>query len=111
MKKCIMLIPLAHNDGSQVQPADLTRIFDLLYSRFGGYTIAGTVRGAYRMRDGTRADDNSLEVWVVVDPIRLADVEKVASRICGLFEQESLFFEVVESDVEFIPPTLFDEGQ
>ena len=109
MKKCVLLIPLRYNDGSEVSPDVITRILNGFYELFGGYSVAGTVKGAYRMKDGSRANDDSLEIWVVVDPNRIEDVRRRASEICKELLQESIYLEVLESDVEFVEPSLFEE--
>ncbi len=103
-----MLIPLSGTDGSELSARALTKVKDVLNEAFGGHTIAGTVTGAYRMNDGSIAEDVSLEVWVAVNPDRVDEVRQIASDICRELEQESIYFEVTDSEVEFVCPSLFD---
>jgi hypothetical protein len=53
-KKAILLIPATYNDGSRVSQELLDSIFESLFVLSGGHAAAGTVRGAYRMRDGSK---------------------------------------------------------
>ncbi len=101
--RCTLLIPLRYNDGAAVPDSELRRIEDRLLERFDGYTIAGRVRGAYRMADGTRAEDESLVVWVAVPQLRVAELREEAARIAGDLRQESIYFEHGDGIVEFVP--------
>lgn len=102
--KCTLLVPLAYNAGTAV-PADVqTRILDRLYTRFGGYTVAGTVDGTYRMADGSRAADRSLAIWVAVPPERIDEVRQAAAAVARELRQESVYFEVTRGTVEFVTP-------
>jgi len=77
-----MLIPLTYNDGTEVPAAVLSRITDRFFELFGGFSIRGRVNGAYRMGDGNRADDVSLEVWVAIDGQRVDELRREVSRAC-----------------------------
>ena len=57
--KYTLLLPLNYNDGSQVPDAERDEILDAVYSLTGGYTLAETVTGAYRSKDGTKQIDRS----------------------------------------------------
>lgn len=100
--RCTMLIPLRYNDGAPVPEAELRRIEDLLFDRFGGYTLAGRVRGAYRMADGTRADDESLVIWVAVPPARVEELRAEAARIAARLRQEAIYFERSAGQIDFV---------
>jgi len=71
---------------------------------FDGITNDGHCDGSYRMEDGTFARDKLLKLWILVDPRRLAELRRMASRIAGVLGQESLYFEVTASEVELVPP-------
>jgi hypothetical protein len=105
LRKCTILLPLAYNDGTPIPPAVLTDIQDRLYDRFGGYTMAGRVTGTYRMDDGTRANDESLVVWVAVPAERIDELRREAARICHLLRQETLYFEVSDAAVALVGPS------
>jgi len=100
----MLLIPLAYNDGAAVPAEVQTRLLDQLYARFGWYTMAGVVAGAYRMADGSRADERSLAIWVAVPPERIDEVRQAAAEIARELRQESVYFEVTRGTVEFVEP-------
>lgn len=104
LQKCTILLPTAYNDGTPIPASVLTDMQDRLYSRFGGYTVAGCVTGTYRMVDGTRASDESLEIWVAVPPEQVCELRRQAAYFCGILRQESLYFEVAGGTVELIGP-------
>lgn len=104
LQRCTILLPLAHNDGTPIPVADLTRVYDRLYQRFGGYTLAGRVTGAYRMADGTRANDDTQEIWVAVPAEQINELRREVAGFCRLLRQESLYVEVAQAGVEFIHP-------
>ena len=108
MNKCIILLPLFYNDGGQVPPAVMDGILDEIYQEFGGYTVAGEARGAYRMNSGAKARDVSLIVWVAVDAGRVEELKKLTAGFANVLRQERIYFEVVDSDVELIGP---DSGE
>ncbi|MHC4638942.1 MAG: hypothetical protein ACYTFW_22695 [Planctomycetota bacterium] len=71
---------------------------------FDGHTIAGTVEGIYRMADGNIATDQSLELWVAVEPDKIEVLRKLTRRFARILKQETIYFEVMNSEVEFIEP-------
>lgn len=100
--RCTLLIPMRHNDGTPVDRVELDRIESRLLEAFGGYTVAGTVRGAYRMADGTTARDVSLALWVAVPPARVGELRREAAGIARELRQESIYFERGGGAVEFV---------
>ena len=42
----------------------LEGIYEALFVLSGGHTSAGTVKGAYRMKDGTKQTDVLEQVWI-----------------------------------------------
>lgn len=100
--KYVMLLPLTYNDGSHVPQAVQDCIFDDLYLLAGGYRLGGTGKGAYRMKDGSKQIDDSLEVWVVVDEEDQSALIELVAKFCELLDQESIYLEKVHSDVEFV---------
>lgn len=104
LRKCILLLPTAYNDGTEVPPDILTGIRRDIDETFDGHTFAGTCEGAYRMDSGDFAHDTSLMIWVVVDADRVEELRHHARRFAGVLRQESLYFEVTEAVPEFIRP-------
>jgi hypothetical protein len=103
-KKVILLLPLTFNDGTAVPGATLDAIYDELFVHYGGYTLAGVVKGAYRMKGGEKQVDDSHEVWVGVEESELEGLRKRVGTFCARLGQEVLYFEVTEATVEFIGP-------
>jgi hypothetical protein len=109
LRKCILLLPTAYNDGKEVSPDVLVGILRNIDEAFDGHTVDGLCDGVYKMDDGTMSRDKSLKVWVVVDPKRVDDLKKMAARFAGVLKQESLYFEVTEAEVEFVRPSLIGD--
>ena len=103
-KQCIILLPTYYNDGKGVPLEVLTRMRREIDEMFDGHTIAGTVEGTYRMADGTIATDKSLEVWIAVESDKIEVLRKLTSRFARILKQETIYFEVMNSEVEFIEP-------
>ena len=61
--KYILLLPLTYNDKSKVLKSVKDQILDELFVLAGGYHVAGTGRGAYRMKSGEKQVDYLLEIW------------------------------------------------
>ena len=109
--KYIILIPLTYNDGTQVPKPVLDDIEADLFAFASGYTIAGTVKGAYRIQDGSKQVDDSVQVWVVVDEQDGDALRELVARIGTMLGQESMYLERMTSSVEFIPPTLLGDTE
>ena len=105
LRKCIILLPTAYNDGTEVPPSEMIGILKSIDEVFDGHTVDGVCEGAYRMDDGTMSHDKALKVWVALDPKRVDELKKLASRFARLLKQESLYFEVTDAEVEFIRPS------
>ena len=103
-KKAILLIPLTYNDGSQVSDEILDSIFEALFVLSGGYTTAGTVRGAYRMRDGSKQTDVLEQVWIAYKDEDKPALRELVGRFCALLGQETMYLEFADSLIEFISP-------
>ena len=103
-KKAILLIPLTYNDGSRVSQEVLDSIFESLFVLSGGYTAAGTVRGTYRMRDGSKQTDVLEQVWIACEDEDRPALRELVGRFCSLLGQETMYLEFADSRIEFIPP-------
>ncbi len=104
MRKCIILLPLTYNDGSEVPSRVISGILRDIDKEFDGHRVAGTGPGTYRMANGSMASDNTEEVWVACDPDKIDVLRKMASRFARILKQESIYFELTESRVEFVGP-------
>lgn len=103
-RKCIYLLPLTYNDGTEVPSEVFAKIYEMLMENFGGYTHSDVVHGAYRMDGGETAHDVSIPVWVAVEPEKVDEARQLAARICSMLKQETIHFEVTNSWIEFVPP-------
>lgn len=103
---CIFLLPLAYNDGEPVAPARQDDLLDKIFVEFGGYSIEGRVKGAYRRQDtGEKQVEEFLKVKVAVDGAQAVErLKQLVMEIGGELEQESMYFEVSSgSSVELLP--------
>ena len=107
-RRCIILIPTAFNDGTEVPSALMRQILRDIDEAFDGHTVAGTVSGTYRMRSGGFAEDDSLEVWVAVEEAAIPALEKMVQSVAKRLGQEAVYFEILNSDVRFVGP---DDGE
>lgn len=103
-KKVTVLLPLAFNDGSLVPGEVRDSILEEMYVLCGGYTVAGTVKGAFRMPDGSKQVEDLLEVWLAVEEGDLPALRQLVAVAARTLAQECMYFEVSGSTVEFIPP-------
>src|SRR5438876_2426921 len=103
-KKAILLIPLTYNDGSSVPEEVLDEIYEALFELSGGHTSAGTVRGAYRMKDGTRQTDLVEQVWVDYEEADKPRLRELVAGFCALLGQEAMYLEFTDSIIEFVSP-------
>ncbi len=70
----------------------------------GGYTVAGTVQGAYRMADGKTQIDQSLQIWIVLKEEYVSELETVVAQLGTTLGQETMYFERTGGSVDFIAP-------
>ena len=64
-RKCILLIPLARNDGLPVEESELRGILNRFLTEFGGSMVVGEVEGGWRSPSGQEYHDRNTQVWVV----------------------------------------------
>ena len=108
--KGIVLLPLADNDKKPFPQEVINGILDEFYVLCRGYYIAGRGEGAYRMKTGTRQDDVLIEVWIAFPDDLLLRVRALVAQCAVTLQQETIYFEIQNSLVEFIPPPT-TEGQ
>src|SRR5438046_1821565 len=75
LKEAVILIPLTYNDGAKVPRRIFHSIRDEVLAAFGGWTVEGTVKGAYRMRSGEKIVEDLERVSIMLPESRLADLE------------------------------------
>lgn len=100
-----VLIPLAYNDGTLISMQILDSIQEEMFLAFHGWTIEGTVRGAYRMQSGAKCVENLLKVSIVLDDTQIPEIEAMVAKWCSRLRQEVMLLNITESVVKFIPPT------
>ena len=103
---CVFLLPLAYNDGTPVQPERQEQLLEAIFVEFGGYTIEGKVKGAYRRQDtGEKQVEELLKVKVSVEGAAAVErLKQLVSEIGGELDQESMYFEVSSgSSAELLP--------
>jgi hypothetical protein len=104
--KYVLLLPLQYNDGRHVPQQILDGMLDEIFVLAGGYSIAGTVKGAYRMKDGTKQEDESWQVWIGVREEEIPDLEKMVAKFGKELGQEMMYLERTGGTINFIPPLL-----
>jgi hypothetical protein len=109
-KRCIILLPTYYNDGKGVPETIISGILREIDEVFDGHGVHGIVDGTYRMLDGSMVADKSLVVWVAVDPDKIGVLRNMTSRFARTLKQKAIYFEVMNSEVEFIGPEPENEG-
>lgn len=102
--KYVLLLPLTYNDRTQIPKVVRDHVLDELYILANGYHIAGVGRGAYRMRNGSKQVDHSLEVWIAIEEEDLAALKELVAKVALMLKQESIYLERTGGSVEFIAP-------
>lgn len=105
LKEATILIPLTFNDKSVIPEATIQGVLHEIMNTFHGWTIEGTVKGAYRMRTGETQIENLLKVSVILDKGQLAKFEGMIGEWCALLQQEVMLLKVADYVVKFIPPS------
>ena len=100
--KAVFFIPLRDNDGR-----DLTNEIDALetglYATFVGWTLYGTVKGMYQMKDLKPAFDECNSYMAIMDESRLPELEELLRQFKSKTTQEAIYLEVQwDVDVRFI---------
>ena len=104
LPKFVILIPLNYNDGREVSKEIILDFQEELFALGGAFTEAGTVKGAYRMKNGTKQIDHSLEIWIGIREEFVPDLKQLVGRLGAKLGQETMYFERTGSKIEFIPP-------
>jgi hypothetical protein len=104
LAKYVFLIPLTYNDGRRVPTSVLDHCLAALFDLAGGYTLAGTVSGAYRMHSGLKQVDQCSEIWVVLDRSQERHLKRWLADMASELGQESIYFERSSATISFIKP-------
>jgi len=104
LPKFILLVPLNYNDGRDAPKKVLLDFQEKLFALGGGFTIAGTVEGAYRMADGKKQIDHSLQIWIGLNEEFFPDLERAVAELGAELGQESMYLERTGGTIHFIPP-------
>jgi hypothetical protein len=105
LKEATLLIPLTYNDGTEVPRDVRDSILEELFVAFQGWTIEGTIKGAYAMRaTGQKRVEELQKVSVILEEARLAELEDMIARWCARLVQEVMLLKIADYIIKFIPP-------
>ncbi len=104
LEKFVVLVPIRFNDGSDVAQSIIVQFQNKLFDLGGGFTIAGTVEGTYRMADGSRQVDKSVSYWIGIPPSMVDELRTIVSELGAVLGQEAMYLEHSGSRIELVPP-------
>lgn len=100
MLKTAFLLPLVDNEGVAFTTTEWNWLQDELVARFGGWSLEGTVEGAWRAEDGEVYRDRSFRYAVATGNLEaLRDLLREAK---ARFRQEAIYLEVSQTQVEIL---------
>ncbi|HMC88917.1 MAG TPA: hypothetical protein VKI17_05185 [Gemmataceae bacterium] len=88
LKEAVVLIPLTYNDGTRVPRDVIESIQQEVFIAFHGWTIEGTVKGAYRMRTGQKRVEDLLKLSIVLAESRIRELQAMVGKWCANLGQE-----------------------
>ncbi len=103
--KYVLLLPKNYNDGRNIPDSIIDAMCDEIMEIADGWTLAGTVVGAYRMKDGSKQKDLSTVIWIGIDESRIDTLKALVGIFARRLGQESLYLERTGGTIEFIQPT------
>lgn len=103
--KAVVLVPLTYNDGSKVPRRVHGGIRDELFDAFGGWTFEGEVEGAFRMEAGGKRVERLEKLAVVLEEADMPRLRRMVARWGTLLEQERMYLEITDSEIELVPPS------
>ena len=105
LKEAVVLIPLTDNEGKPFSTETIEVICDEIFGTFRGWTIEGTVKGAYQMRStGQKRVEELMKVSIVLAASQIADLETMVGRWCARLGQEVILLKIADLVVKFVPP-------
>mgnify|MGYP000576390848 CR=1 FL=1 len=96
--KAVFFIPLWDNDGRGLR-TEITELETGLYATFVGWTLLGTVKGMYQMRDLRPAFDECNSYMVLLSEERLPELLELLTDFKSKTTQEAIYLEL-QRDVE-----------
>lgn len=91
--KAIVLLPVRDNDGRSLA-VEIALARDGFYAAFGGWTLQGTVTGAFRMPDGTASRDVCESYMVFFDEDRLEEFLELVRMFKAATSQQAICVEI-----------------
>ena len=83
LKEAVVLIHLTYNDGTRVPRDVIESIQQEVFIAFHGWTIEGTVKGAYRMRTGQKRVEDLLKLSIVLAESRIHELHAMVGKWCA----------------------------
>lgn len=102
--KCLVLVPLQMNDGTEVDPDVVLDFQEQLFVNFRGFTNGGTVEGQYKMQDGKKAIDHTTQYWVGIEESQYPLLRSLVSELGKKLGQESMYLETTGATIDFVEP-------
>jgi hypothetical protein len=76
-----------------------------LYTVFHGWTLEGTVKGAYHMQStGEKRVEKLIKVSVILTESQIPVLEGLVAEWCVRLGQETMLLKITDSVVKFVPP-------
>lgn len=104
IRKFVVFVPTCFNDGTDVPKEVFLDFQDKLFVLANGYTINGTVEGAYRMADGKKQIDHSVVYGVGIPASKADELKEIVGELGETLGQESMYLEDTGSTISFVPP-------
>ena len=102
LQKYIALVPLSLNDGTPVEPETILEFKEQLYLLADGWSVPGTVEGAYKMADGKKQIDHTLQFWIWIRKSQYSELRQVVSELGAKLGQESMYLERTFASLDFV---------
>jgi hypothetical protein len=108
----VLLLPLNYNPlsgeagrGPPVPQEIIDEMLTEIYVLAGGYSHAGVVQGAYRMANGARQDDDSLQIWIWVCEKDIPSLRQLVAKFGKMLGQGQMYLErITGTRLDLIPP-------
>ena len=102
MKKAILMIPQADNQGRAFEAATIEAIKQGFLSIAGGYTESNCAGAWIDKASGKVFVDNNSRFEIIVDDKGLESLKLFAKTICRELRQACIYFESFEVNCDFI---------
>ena|SRR5216683_4265087 len=91
--KAVFLVPILDNDGRSLA-GEILQARAGLWKQFSAYTFEGQTEGVFRMADGSQAIDVHERYSLILDELRLAELETVLRDFKSKTLLESIYLEI-----------------